>query len=133
MMILMSFSYSKVILGIMAVSLVLLVLYISYKKLLAYLGKGMPVAADYCVLYSLERDPVKGEIEIYFTTQFPKKVAIEVLNADMSVNQLIVEKEYSDGGHIIRFDTTLLEDNNYFFCLRTDNQKTMKKMSVRNK
>ena len=132
MMILMTYSITKVVLGILAVSLVLLVLYISYKKLLFYLGRGIPVAKDYCVLYSLEQDPAKGEIEMYFTTEFPKTVVIELLNADMSVNQLIVERDFKEGGHIVRFDTNTIENGIYFFCLRTDNQKTMKKMTVKN-
>lgn len=132
MMILITYSITSVVLGVLAVSLVLLVLYISYKKLVAYIGRGLPEAKDYCVLYSLEQEPAKGEVEIYFTTEFPKTVAIELMNADMTVNKLIVEKEFSDGGHIVRFDTNSIKDGIYFFCLRTDNQKTMKKMTVQN-
>lgn len=131
-MILMTYSIISVVLGVLAVSLVLLVLYISYKKLVAYIGRGLPIAKDYCVLYSLEQEPAKGEVEIYFTSEIPKTVAIELLNADMTTNRLIVEKDFKDGGHILRFDTTAIEDGIYFFCLRTDNQKTMKKMTVKN-
>jgi len=132
MMILMGYSISKVLIGILFVSLILLVLYILYKKVIAHLGKGAPVLNDYCVLYNLEMDPVVGEMEIYFTTKFPKLVAIEILNNDLSVNTLVNEKEFKEGGHIIRFDSTKLPNGNYFYSLRTENQKTVKKILVQN-
>lgn len=132
MMILMGYSISKVLIGILFVSLILLVLYILYKKIIARMGKGAPILTDYCVLYNLEMDPVVGEMEIYFTTKFPKIVSIEILNSDLSVNMLVEEKEFKEGGHIIRFDSTKLPNDNYFYCLRTENQKTMKKILVQN-
>lgn len=132
MMVLVGLTFTKVLLGILTVSLALLLLYIGYKKLLAFLGKGLPVAEDYCVLYTLEKDPAMGELEFYFTNECAKTVALELLNADMSLNQLIIEQEYPEGGHIVRFDSTRIANGNYFYALRTDNQKTMKKMTVQN-
>lgn len=131
-MILMGYSIGKVLVGILCVTLALLVLYIAYKKLLAYLGKGVPVQRDYCTLYSLEVQPSKGEVEIYFTTEFPKQVTIELLNSDMSLNRVIRTGEFEEGGHITRFDSTLIPNGLYYFCLRTENQKTMKKMEIAN-
>ena len=132
MMILMGYSIGKVLVGILCVSLAVLVLYIAYRKLLAYLGKGSPAPKDYCVLYSLEINPSKGEVEFYFTTVAPKRVSIEILNEDMSLNMVVSEKECDEGGHIIRFDTTSLSNGNYYYCLRSENQKTMKKMVIAN-
>lgn len=132
MIVLITYSISKVLIGILCVSLALLLIVIAYKKLLKFLGKGLPVPKDYCVLYSLEQNPVKGELVIYFTTEFPKNVRIEILNDDLSLNTLIVDKDFSEGGHITRYDSTVLPDGNYFYCLRTDNQKTMKAMVVQN-
>ena len=131
-MILMGYSIGKVLVGVLCVTLALLVLYIAYKKLLAYLGKGVPVQRDYCVLYSLEVQPSKGEVEIYFTTEYPKEVTIELLNSDMSVNQVIRIGEFEEGGHITRFNSTLIPNGQYYYCLRTENQKTMKKMVIAN-
>lgn len=132
MMILMGYSIGKVLVGILCVSLAVLVLFIAYRKLLAYLGKGSPAPKDYCVLYSLEISPSKGEVEFYFTTVAPKHVSIEILNEDMSLNKVVSAKECDEGGHIIRFDTTELSNGNYYYCLRSENQKTMKKMVVAN-
>jgi hypothetical protein len=131
-MILMTYSVGKVVVGILFVSLALLVLIIAYRKLLAYLGKGNPVKEDYCVLYGLEEPEVKGLVEFYFTTEAPKQVRLELLNEDMSFNSLIKEGDFGKGGHIVRYETKDLQNGNYFYCLRTENQKTMKKMKVNN-
>jgi len=131
-MILIGFSIGRVLLGILCVSLALLVLIIAYRKLLAYLGKGTPAPKDYCVLYSVENDPVAGEVEIYFTTTFEKQVAIELYQSDLSVIAVLKEGSFSSGGHIIRFDSSTYPNGNYFYGLRTDNQKTVKKMRIVN-
>ena len=131
-MILIGFSIEKVLLGVLFVSLALLVLIIAYRKLLAYLGKGSPAPKDYCVLYSIEQNPVVGEVEIYFTTTFEKTVKIELLNQDLSVLKILKEGSFAPGGHIVRFDSKELPNGNYFYRLVTDNQKTFKKMTVSN-
>lgn len=132
MMILMTYSISKVLIGILLASITLLIIVIAYKKLLAYLGKGNPNKADYCVLYKIEGDVATGEIEIYFTTETPKAIFVEILNEDMTLNQEIARREVTKGGHIVRFDSTKLANGYYYYCLQTENQKTMKKMYVKN-
>jgi len=131
-MILMTYSISKVVIGIMLTSITLLILYIAYKKLLTRLNKGNPIKEDYCVLYSLEEPIARGEVELYFTTIKPRKVSIELYNDDLSFNSTIKEGEFGEGGHIIRLDTTKLSNGVYFFALKSENQKTMKKMLVEN-
>ena len=131
-MVLIGFSIERVLLGVLLVSLALLVLIIAYRKLLAYLGKGTPAPKDYCVLYSIEQDPVSGEVEIYFTTTHEKSVRIELLHSDLSVLKILKEDTFSNGGHIVRFDSTELPNGNYFYRLCTDNQKTFKRMTISN-
>lgn len=130
-MILMTYSYGKLGVAILFVTLSLLLIYIAYRKLLVHMGKGEPVKEDYCVLYSQEDHEVSGEIEVYFTTETPKEVTIELLDADLKLIQTIRSEQFSSGGHIVRFDSAHLSDGIYFYSLRTDNQKTMKKMRVR--
>lgn len=131
-MILMTYSISKVLIGILLTSITLLIIYIAYKKLLARLNVGNPLKEDYCVLYSLEEAIAKGEVELYFTTIKPKHVSIELYNEDLTLHSIIKEGEFGEGGHIIRLDTAKLNNGVYFFALKTDNQKTMKKMFVEN-
>lgn len=131
-MILMTYSISKVIIGILLTSITLLILFIAYKKLLARLGKGTPKQEDYCVLYGLEETPSKNEVSFYFTSNSEHSIELSLLTNELTTLQIIAEKTVNEGGHIIRFDTTTVPNGNYFYCLKTDNQKTMKKMIVAN-
>ena len=122
----------RILLGVLFVTLSLLVLIIAYRKLLAYLGKGQPVSEDYCTLYSLEEDPAKGEIEIYFTSEVKKKVVLELLDHKGGVLQVIKEGEFASGGHIVRLETGNLANGSYGYQLRTENQKTFKRFRIQN-
>lgn len=130
---LIGFSIGKTLVGILFVSLALLILYIAYKKLLQYLGKGSVVVDDYCILYPVETNPVQGELEIYFTTSKSKIVSIELLHNDFSLHTKIIEnKTFEEGGHIVRFDTQTISNGMYCYALVTDNQKTIKKVEIQN-
>ncbi len=131
-MILMTYSISKVIIGILLTSITLLILIIAYKKLLARLGKGNPIKEDYCVLYNLEETPSKNEVAFYFTSNSERHIELSLLTNELTTLQIIAEKTVKEGGHITRFDTTTIPNGTYYFCLKTDNQKTMKKMIVAN-
>ena len=117
---------------ILFVTLGLLVLAIAYRALLKYLGRGTPSKADYCVLYNLEKNPAVGELEFYFTSEEPKKVTLNVLDEDLNIVTEISTIDCHTGGNIIRYDSTQIANGNYFYCLQTPNQKTMKKMRVQN-
>ena len=44
----------------------------------------------------------------------------------------IRNEEFSQGGHIVRFDTNQLEDGEYFFGIETTEQKTIKRFNIKN-
>ncbi len=132
MIALVGYDFTQIALGILFVSLALLVIVIAYKKLLQYLGKGSVNKQDFCVLHPLDENPAKGTVQFYFTCEEPKNFALWILNANMEDQTLIKEGEASSGGTIVRFDTSTLSNGHYFFCLKTENQKTMKKMQVLN-
>ena len=69
-----AFTTMELIVGILIFTLAILIFVISYKKLLAYLGKGSIPKEKYCVLYSLETDPASGDIQFYFTSEEKKEV-----------------------------------------------------------
>lgn len=114
---------------IFTISAVLL-LYISYKELLRRLGKGAPVKEDYAVLYGLENSRVSGEVEFYFTLEQPRQLTFMLLNSALEELEVLADQQFGQGGHILRYDTGKLEDGIYFYCLKSDNQKTMKRMVV---
>lgn len=132
MLVLVGYNVTQIALGVLFVSLAVLVIAIAYKKLLQYLGKGTPNKQDFCVLYALEESPSKGEVEFYFTCEENKDYAMWILDADMNDQVMVQEGHATPGGTIVRFDTSNVADGEYYFCLKTSNQKTMKKMQVFN-
>ncbi|MCR9173665.1 MAG: hypothetical protein NXI10_14280 [bacterium] len=131
-MILRGYDIQTIIIATLCVSLAILILVIAYRKLLQYLGRGSVNKQDFCVLYPLEKDPASGEVEFYFTCEEPKEYSLEILDAEMQELAKVKEGNASPGGTIVRFDTTSLSNGAYYFCLKTANQKTMKKMNVLN-
>ncbi len=131
-MILLGYNWSEILLGILYVSLGLLIVVILYRKLLSILGRGKVVRTDYCELYALEQDPASGELTFYFTTS--KDINFKLLILDTELNDIIcvAEKKATPGGNIIRFDSKQLENGVYFYSLVTENQRTMKKMTIKN-
>jgi hypothetical protein len=110
--------------------LALLVLYIAYRELLRHFGRGAVVKEDYATLYGLEKPRITGEVEFYFSINEPKQVAFSILSSTMEELQVLADRVFDKGGHIIRFDTNELQNGVYFYCLRSNNQKTMKRMVV---
>lgn len=131
-MILRGYDIPTIIIATLCVSLAILILVIAYRKLLQYLGRGSVNKQDFCVLYPLEKDPVAGEVEFYFTCEVTKQYSLEILDAEMQELTKVKEGEAGPGGTIVRFDTASLSNGMYYFCLKTSNQKTMKKMNVWN-
>jgi hypothetical protein len=131
-MILLGYDIKTIAIATLFVTLAILLIVIGYKKLLQYLGRGAVNKEDFCVLYPLEKDPISGEAEFYFTCEQPKEYQLMILDSEMQELLIIKESESKIGGTIVRFDTTRLSNGLYYFCLKTSNQKTMKKMKVLN-
>ena len=127
-----AFSITSVALGTLCVSLAVLVIIIAYRKLLSYLGKGHPPKEYYAVLYSIEMQPAKGTIDLYYELKVDKDIELHLLDIDMKDFKLIDKRLGTKGGNKILFDTTLVPNGNYYYELRSDNQKTMKKLRVEN-
>ncbi|AEA42281.1 hypothetical protein [Fluviicola taffensis] len=105
-------------------------LYIAYKAVIKRFSKGMLQKEDYALLFDLEGKYQTGILEFYFTIEKTKNVVFSILNAKMEAIEVVQDKEFPSGGHIIRYDTKGLDNGVFFYCLETDNQKTMKKIHV---
>lgn len=131
-MMILGFTAMEVVVGILIFTLALGVFIIAYRKLLAYLGKGMIPKEKYCVLYSLETEPASGTVQFYFTSELKREVKIQLLDGNYEFVSEIYNSECKADGNIVPFDTTTLSNGIYFYSLVTENQKTMKKMTVKN-
>lgn len=131
-MLLVGTSWYDVLIGVLYVSISLLVASIAYKRLLRYFGSGSVRHEGYCQLDSLEISPAKGELAFYFTSTVERPYQLLVLDNEMNEFMEIVAQDCKIGGNIISFDSSRLPNGDYFYCLKTDNQKVSKKMTVLN-
>ena len=131
-MVLIGFNSGDVIIGMLWVSIIGFGLYIGYKSLLRYLSKDAVKHEEYFVLEAIEVNPASGEIPFYFTSNEIKKYTFSILDKEMNELQELKSGECMTGGNIIRFDSSKLSNGDYFYCLKTGNQKTVKKMTVFN-
>lgn len=131
-MMILAYSVTSVALGVLSVSLAILILIIAYRKLLGYLGKGSTPKEKYAVLYSIEIQPSKGVVDFYYELEEEKEVELALLNENMDFLQTLDKRTAKIGGNKVPFDTTTLANGPYFFELRTENQKTAKKIRVEN-
>lgn len=113
------------------ISLLIVVSFIAYRLILKKLSKGKLNVDDFCILYSLEKNPSSGEIEFYFVSPRTMKIEFSIWKEDNKVLELSNDY-FNNGGHIIRFDSRLLPNGEYFFGIVTSNQKTIKRFSIEN-
>ena len=123
-------SWESKVLGTLIALAAITMLYIAYKSVIKYFSRGTMKKEDYALLFDLESKTQTGEVEFYFTIEQNKKVVFSILNAKMEAIKVLQDSEFPSGGHIVRFDVKGLDNGVYFYCLETDNQKTMKKMFV---
>lgn len=127
-----SLSIEKTGIAILGTTLILLLLVIAYRKLLAYFRKDHLPKEKYCVLYRIEKNPAEGELEFYFTLEEKKHVDFDFLNDNFESLLSLASKEFEKGGHILRLDSRNYQNGTYYYQLKTDNQKTYKKLEILN-
>lgn len=132
-MILVGYTFGDVLIGMLWTSLILLVFVIGYKKMLRLMRGDAVDHAQFMKLEELEFAEVSGEVPFYFTSPMEKEYSILILDSNMKEIEEVVRQKSKVGGNIIRFDLGHLSNGEYFYCLKTDNQKIMKKMFVKNK
>ncbi|MES2555623.1 MAG: hypothetical protein V4604_05700 [Bacteroidota bacterium] len=123
-------SFESTALAILFTLMAVMVLYVAYRELLKRLGRGATVKEDYAVLFGLEKPQITGEVEFYFTINQPKHIIFTILDQQMKPLQTVTDQDYQSGGHILRFNTESLTNGLYFYCLESENQKTMKRMFI---
>lgn len=114
----------------LAVSLIILIGIISYRKLLQYLSRNRIRTEEYINLYDLELSDISGQIEFYFTLPTPKYVQFEILDSNWQKIQELAAKEFEPGGHIIRFDTSTVSPGVFYYGIRTEGQVLHKKFII---
>jgi hypothetical protein len=114
----------------LAISLVVLLGIIFYRKLLQYLSRNRIRTEEYVNLYDLELSSVSGQVEFYFTLPELKFVQFEILDSNWQKIHELAAKEFEPGGHIIRFDSSTVAPGIYYYGIRTAGQVLHKKFTV---
>ncbi|MFM7668078.1 MAG: hypothetical protein ACKO7D_07810 [Bacteroidota bacterium] len=114
----------------LAISLIVLLGIISYRKLLQYLSRNRIRTEEYINLYDLELSSITGEIEFYFTLPTTKFVQFEILDSNWLKILELASKQFEPGGHIIRFDSSSVSPGTYYYGIRTEGQVLHKKFIV---
>ncbi|MCC6702831.1 MAG: hypothetical protein IT221_14970 [Fluviicola sp.] len=123
-------SWESYALAIIIVLIAVLMLNLAYKGLIQRFRKGHIDHSKFAVLFDLDKRFVTGEIEFYFTLDTAKGLRFLILNQGMETIEVVKDQDYESGGHIVRFDSSKLDSGVYFYCIETDNQRTMKKFFV---
>lgn len=119
------------LLDVLFYSLIVLVAIVLYRLLLKRLSRGRIDNATFCTLYSLEKNPASGEIEFYFVVPDMMKVEFSIWKENEKIVELRND-HFKKGGHIVRYDSTHLDNGEYFFGIVTSNQRTIKRFNVAN-
>lgn len=125
-------SFFEVAVPVLLISITILLLVILFRRIRQRWSRGEPQTAHFALLYSIEKQPISGEIEIYYELQIPKEIEIWLLDAQMGDKVKIDSRLAKVGGNKIRFNTQTVDNGRYFYELRSDNQRTSKAIYIEN-
>jgi hypothetical protein len=121
----------EMLIEFLVATLLILVAMIAYRFLLRYLSKGRVDQALFCELYTLDHEPATGEVSFYFVCPETTFVTFAIWKGDEIIKKL-TSQEYENGGHLLKFQTSEIENGLYYFGIETTKQKTQKRFTVQN-
>ncbi len=109
-------------------------LFIAYRKLVAYIGLGhvRKTTVPYAVLYDLNSAYAKGEIQFGFELKELTQIKLELLDKNDNTLKVFKEASLEEGIHPINFNTKDFPNGEYFYQLITPYQKITKKFFIVN-
>jgi hypothetical protein len=122
----------KLLLTIFYVASMVILLIVLYKALLKRMNRGNVSSDNYCELTSVEIRPSYGIIDFCFSCKEKRMIDFEIVTLNFEPIITIVSKEFEKGQHILKFDSTQLGNGDYYYQLRTNNQRIFKKITIDN-
>lgn len=110
----------------------ILIFLIGYRIVVRRMKRGQIEKELYLILHPIEKDPAVGVVPIFMEMNTPMDVEISIFSTDDTIHKVIEEKTYKKGGNIIQLDTREFENGFYFYQAKSDNQKTRKRIEIRN-
>jgi hypothetical protein len=131
-MMVLKISFFEVAVPVLLISITVLILVIAFRKLRIQWGIGEPQSQKFAILYSMEKQPVTGKIELYYEIEEAKNVEIWLVDNNMNDKIQIDARAARVGGNKVNFDSKVVPNGRYFYELRSDNQKTSKAIFIEN-
>lgn len=122
----------KIFISFLYILFTIITLAVLYKMLIRRLGRKSIKPELYCELVSIEHQPAGGIIDFCFFCNSAKHIHFDITDLNFNPIEEITSKEYKAGQHILKFDSTHIDDGFYFYRLRTDNQQIFKKIHIKN-
>lgn len=122
----------QVILSILYIIISITTLIVLYRAFLKYRESRKGPQPKFCELISLEHQPVSAEVDFCFICDDAKTLEFDICDLKFNSIVSVASGDFKEGQHIIPFDTTTIEDGEYFYRLKTDNQQIFKKIEIRN-
>jgi hypothetical protein len=114
------------------ITLFILIFLIIYRIVMRRLKRGQIEKKLYLILHPIEKDPAVGVVPIFMEMNTPMNVEISIFSTDNTVKKVIEHKTYNKGGNIIQLDTRNFENGFYFYQAKSENQKTKKRIEIKN-
>lgn len=109
-------------------------LFIAYRKLVAYIGLGRvrTTTVAYATLYDLNSAYVKGEVQLGFELIEETEIKLELLNKEDNLIKVFKQGILGEGIYPIQFKSEDFPNGEYFYQLITPYQKITKKFFIVN-
>ena len=108
-------------------------LYLGYRFLMAYIGRGKKGDPKlYAELRTYESPVASGEITFYFDLPESSHVKFGLTSLDGSIHKLLIDENKEEGSYPVTFNTGELSNGTYYYELVTGNQTSSKKLIIDN-
>jgi len=126
------FFNETLLIDFLSITLFILLAVILYRLILRYMSRKHVKLAEYCTLFDVEDQPISGVIPFYFTTERDRHVKFLIETEQGNLVATVADQPFETGGHLLRFDSSILSNGTYFYILQTENQEIRKKLTIKN-
>lgn len=109
-------------------------LFIAYRKFVAYLGMGKvrKTTVLYATLFDLKNPFAKGNVQFGFELKEETPITLQIIDKNDKIITVLKNESLQEGIHPIYFDTKTISNGEYFYQLITPYQKLTKKFFIVN-
>jgi len=121
-------------LSISSILVAIYLLYLSFKMFKNYfsINKNTNFNNSYVVLFEFKGFVNKGEIQIGFSASESMKVLVSLIDENDEIKEKLFNQEAVKGDNIFLFDSTNVENGNYYLNVKTETQNINRKIIIDN-